>query len=445
MPAIQNVQVVQVSDYKKQPRRVRSPKHSFNLKHRPFEITPMMFAPVLPGETLDSAFLQSSVVSDKIANPLIGWWQEYHFFYVPLRALTFSNYFELGEDDLNSLFLDPAFNLATTGAGAYSFTANSVPFYGFKGGNKLSLMVYKYLVRQYFRDEDEDWDEAKWDDYAIGMVDQGNLFNSLKEESVGTDDTELPGVDELEELDIIPGFTTHYAQWELMRDHGMTDLSYRDYLKSYGITAPDNLGTLDTAANVEAVNLEEKIISIRKWTNPTLAPQQGDSASTSVVYWRCAERITKRLLFKEPGFIVGLTITRPKIYLGNQKGAGIGLLNTAYSWLPAVLNHLGYSSLLENLDSATDGILQGGDEDYWLDMKDLFLHGDQFVNHTMGATANHGLALPVATDLEKKYITEAMMNSLFADTGGTASYIKQDGMVHLDILGRLRETTPTQR
>ena len=186
----------------------------------------------------------------------------------------------------------------------------------------------------------------------------------------------------------------------------------------------------------------ERIRSIQKWSNPTLAPQVGSANTSSVMYWRCAERFTKRRFFGEPGFIYGVTVTRPKIYLGNQKGHAVGLLKNAYSWLPAVLNHLPYTSLQENLDSATDGIIQGSDEDYWLDVKDIFLRGGQMVNHTMGAAANHGLALPEVGDLNKKYVTEAMMNSLFTTSDGSASYIYEDGSVHLDIMGKLRETTP---
>lgn len=435
-PAVK-AQIVQVNDYKRQPRRLRRPKHAFNIKSRPYEIVPFMIAPVLPGETLDNGFLQSSVVSDKIANNLIGWWKEYHVFYVPIRAMTEDASSNLSAANMESMFLDPAFNL--TSVGAMLASANSVPFYTFKAGINWVQECYNYIVGRWFRDEGESTSPT-WDDYHVAQIDQGNLFHSLKEESALADDSELPGVDEQEELDILPGFETHYAQWELMRDQGMTDLSYRDYLRSYGITPPADVEP--TPETGEPALEAEKIISIRKFTNPTLAPQQGEAESSSVVYWRNAAKITKRILFTEPGFIFGVTVCRPKIYLGNQKGAGVGLLSTPFAWLPAVLNHLGYASLLENLDSATDGILQGGDEDYWLDVKDLFLHGDQFVNHTMGATANHGLAIPVASNLDKKYLTEAMMNSLFATTDGTASYLKEDGMVHMDILGRLSDTTP---
>ena len=430
-------QIVKVQDYKSQPRKVRSPKHSFNLKYRPLEIVPFLVAPVLPGETLDSGFFQSSVVSDKIANRLIGWTNETHMFYVPIRALTQGDDALIAPAVLEDLFLNPTYNMTANHVQA----ANSVPFYSYKGGVPWVDLLYDYIVGRWFRDEAQPLTPT-WDDYHVAKIDQGNVFHSLKEESVGSDGQELPGVDEIEELDILPGFTTHYTQWEFMRDQGMTTLSYSDFLRSYGITPPKELEVEEAAGDptLEA----EKIISIRKWTNPTLAPQQGDSAHSSVVYWRIGTRLTKRMLFAEPGFIFGVKVVRPKIYLGNQKGAAAGLLGTPFAWLPAVLNNYGYSSLLEQLDSATDGILQGGDEDYWLDIKDLFLHGDQFVNHTMGATANHGVALPVASNLDKKYLTEAMMNSLFSVTDGSASYMYEDGMANFSILGRITETSPQQ-
>ena len=425
-----NVSVIQANPYKAQQRVHRKPVEYFNLKSRPWEIVPFMCHPVLPGESLDNAFHQSSVVSDPVANRLIGWYKEYHYFYIPIRAFMVAGY--ITEADFNDLFLNPTFNIA----GASS---NSVEYYTFKEGAQWVYLCHTHVVDRYFRDED-DSGIANWDAYPIAQVSQNNWAHSLKEESAGADDPEAPGVDELEELDILPGFTTHYSQWELMRDQGMTDLTYREFLKSYGITPPKEVIEEPTA---EAPMVEaERIRSIQKWSNPTLAPQVGSANTSSVMYWRCAERFTKRRFFGEPGFIYGVTVTRPKIYLGNQKGHAVGLLKNAYSWLPAVLNHLPYTSLQENLDSATDGIIQGSDEDYWLDVKDIFLRGGQMVNHAMGAAANHGLALPEVGDLNKKYVTEAMMNSLFTTSDGSASYIYEDGSVHLDIMGKLRETSP---
>ena len=68
-------------------RVTRGPRHSFNLRHRPFQIQPFLLAPVLPGETMKSLLLQSRAVTSPISNPLVGWWLEYYVFYVKHRDL----------------------------------------------------------------------------------------------------------------------------------------------------------------------------------------------------------------------------------------------------------------------------------------------------------------------------------------------------------------------
>ena len=50
----------------------RTPKHTFNLVQRPYEITPFMIAPVLAGETLKNLLLQCRTVSTPLENRLIG-------------------------------------------------------------------------------------------------------------------------------------------------------------------------------------------------------------------------------------------------------------------------------------------------------------------------------------------------------------------------------------
>ena len=45
-----------------QGRGTRKPVHNFNLESRPFQIQPMLIAPVLAGETLSNLLLQSRIV-----------------------------------------------------------------------------------------------------------------------------------------------------------------------------------------------------------------------------------------------------------------------------------------------------------------------------------------------------------------------------------------------
>ena len=68
-------------------RKMRRPRHDFNVRHMPFCIAPFAIAPVLPGETLKDGNLQSRAVVDPIKNPLIGWWLEHYVFYVPHGAM----------------------------------------------------------------------------------------------------------------------------------------------------------------------------------------------------------------------------------------------------------------------------------------------------------------------------------------------------------------------
>ena len=58
------------------------------------------------------------------------------------------------------------------------------------------------------------------------------------------------------------------------------------------------------------------------------------------------------------------------------------MLSDAYAWLPAVLWEQSYTSLQKIDVSAGEGIMRDdvGGADWWLDRKDLFVYGDQFVN-----------------------------------------------------------------
>ena len=86
---------------------------------------------------MDSAFIQARVVSDKVKSNLVGWWQEKHIFYVPLRVIVdtlFSDAAQLVTDDqFNAFFLT---NTDFTGAGfpaGMKWTSNNVPYYRFNG------------------------------------------------------------------------------------------------------------------------------------------------------------------------------------------------------------------------------------------------------------------------------------------------------------------------
>lgn len=70
-------------------RVLRNPQHRFSLQTRPYQLQPFMIAPVLPGETMKNLLLQARVVTHPLSPDLrlVGWWNEYFFFYVKHRDL----------------------------------------------------------------------------------------------------------------------------------------------------------------------------------------------------------------------------------------------------------------------------------------------------------------------------------------------------------------------
>lgn len=413
--------IVEALDRSPKARVTRRPVHNFNLKSKPYEIVPFMIAPVLPGESLTNLLLQSTVKSQVINNSTIGWHKEYYFFYVPLLGL------QAGWDTsglLQTMMLDPTLNVAALRA-----ANNSAVMFTFKGGIDYVVQCLSAVVLQFFRDEGEGA-SPYIENYSAARIDQDHWAKHIKLESETGDDEELPGVDPQEETDILAGFTTEYAQWEIMRDAQMTDLTYEDYLKSFGVNIPKSEET--TAAQRFSPEL---IRNIRSWATPSNAVNPATGAIASAVNWKIAERADKVRFFKYPGFIFGVTLTRPKVYMSTQKGAAVGMLDNAYAWLPAALRAFPYAGIKETLDSATEGILQNQSEDYWVDLMDLYQHGDNFFNYTATAALTHAMALPTAA-LDSLYPTDAMVEALFVTPG--AEYLYEDGAVFLNIATHLQ-------
>ncbi|TXG98913.1 MAG: hypothetical protein E6R08_03545 [Nevskiaceae bacterium] len=77
--------------------------------------------------------------------------------------------------------------------------------------------------------------------------------------------------------------------------------------------------------------------------------------------------------------------------------------------------------------------------DYWVDLRDLLVHGDQFVNFALNATDAGFVALPTAA-MEKKYATAVMADALFK-VPANGNKIKADGRIDLSILSRIEDTS----
>lgn len=394
----------------------RRPQHTFQIRCRPWEITPFMIAPVLPGETLKNLLCQTRAVSDPVKSSLLGWWFEQYWFYCKHRDLD-------GRTDFANMMIDPATSLA-----GYNRAANVITYHA---GTTIDWTweCYKRVVDCYFRDQGETYATSQ---FASGLSvakahqhDASWLNSVTNEDPLEADDPSLTvGGD-----DIVRGSEVEnlLRQWELLRLQNLTNQTYEEYLATFGVSMPQT-----------EEHKPELIRYVRDWKYPTNTIDPTSGAARSALVWNIAERADKDRFFREPGFILGVCVVRPKIYLQNQKGAAVLALTDAYKWLPAVLAHETGHSWREYAAGA--GPLQATTDGYYMDCRDLFLYGDQFINYALTETDSGIIGLPTAA-LQKAYPASADADELFV-SASPANQIRMDGICSLNILGTQVDRSP---
>lgn len=391
-------------------RKLRTPTMNFHLRTKPWQIQPFCIFPVIPGETMKNVLWKSRVVSDPVKSRLIGWHKEYYLFYVRFRDL-------VDNDDFKNLFTDPEANLQ-------SYYSAAAPKYFHKYGVNFCLLATRRIVEHYFRADGEELDAGTIDGMYAASIQNDNWLDSALpagayEEMDQDVDLNADGTIMTSEVD------QAMRMWHHLRANGLTEATYEDFLASYGVRVP-------------AAELEQKpwlLRHVREWVMPsnTIVPETG--AATTAVTWSIDERADKDRFIKEPGFVVGITIARPKIYLSKQTGSVTGLMDTAMEWLPAIFRDDAYSSLVQV--AAENGPLIDQTDGYVFDLKDLFLYGEQFTNYTPDAAMN-AIALP-GDNMAKRYPNQAMADALF--TGGEA-WIEEDGRIDMTFSTMVEDTTP---
>lgn len=434
-PTARSPRVAMAPAYQRTQRVSRRPQHRFNLQTRPYELQPFMIAPVLPGESLKNLMLQSQLWSDPLNSELknVGWWCEYYFFYVKHRDLTG---FEASVDGLGHDLIDMfVSNEALT---VHQSLTQRPETYCAVGGIDYLNKAVKRITEEYFRDEGEAWDKST---ASVSGLPQVKIFGRGQSDWSEKLTLDADYEDRRQDLDM-DGDGTIYAnevdlafqEWAAMRDAGLMDMDYEDWMRTYGsnpvIGEPDRVDH----------HIPELIGHVREFAYPnnTVEPSTGVPAVS--VGWRVAKRMNRPIRFMEPGWVVGLNVVRPKVYLGKQTGNIAGFMQTRESWLPAVLNDQMDVSHLQF--AATEGPVPdmggtGTEVAYWIDLRDLLNYGDQFVNWDISASPP-GVALP-ATDGGRRYPDEASIDALFA-TASTGRF-RQDGLASLSILGRQKPQT----
>lgn len=388
-------------------RVTRRPQHSFALRQMPWQIQPFLIAPVLPGETMKNLLLQSRIVSDPVKNPLIGWWAEYYIFYVKHRDMT-------ERDVFTQMVLQYDSNLSGLAAAA------KVEHYHYGGTIDWVAHCLERVVDEYFRDEGETMADHMLGNLPAASVNSQSWLDSvmLGSDMPAAGDVTTAGTT-VEDVDRMR------LQWEFMRANQLTNMSYEDFLRTYGVRP-----------NRTENHKPELIRYVRDWTYPSNTINPADGAPSSALSWAIAERADKDRFFAEPGFIFGVSVVRPKVYFSGQKGYAAALMDNAFSWLPAVMRDEPYTSLKEV--AASGGPLPATAESYWVDVRDLLLYGDQFVNFELTATDAGLVALPTAA-MEKRFVTTTDIDALFKTAA--SNKVRSDGVVSLHILGTQKDHT----
>lgn len=392
----------------RQRRMLRKPEHTWQVSQKPFVIQPIVIAPVLPGETLKNFLFQSRCVTDPIKNPLIGWWKEYYFFYVKLRDLA-------GRATFEQMMLDQGYDVSALNSASEVATHHK--------GSRLNYtrMCLERVAETYFRDDGEAWNatNASIDSLPLAKINREGWWNSLIDSTDAVD----PQIIDEAGSDTLTGLQLERAQREAMFDQMMSqsNMDFEDYLRMAGVNI-----------RPEELHMPEIIRYVREWTYPTNTVDPADGSVASACSWSVQERGDKDRFFREPGFIFGCTVTRPKVYFAEAVGSAAHNLDDAFSWLPALLRDDPRTSLRTE-DNAT-GAWEGLTNDYIWDTRDLFLYGDQFVGGVYDPDSTTGIntvSLPDA-DASHRYVTDADIDSLFI-TADTACFVREDGVVRFTI------------
>lgn len=408
-----NVQIL--AGRPKTQRRTRKPETKFSLRHRPWQICPFCIFPVLPGETLKMGMWQSRVVTDPLANPLMGGHIEYYYYYVKLRDI------EGIAEAVNDMILDPAYDSVALRSAA------SAPYFHRYGINWMKLATDQ-AIRDHFRAHDEDASDYMIGDYPAASIRDDSWLDSAMRES----DYAPPGQVDVD-INADGNITVEEIRqaqraYDLARTMNMIDMSFEDYLTTYGVNIPQ-----------ENDNITEELRYVRNWAYPTNTVDPATGVPTTALSWAVAERLDKDRYFREMGFVVGVTVFRPKVYMSNVGGSLTGIMDSVYKWLPAILNDDPDTSFM-HIDDPANGPLANQTEGYWFDLKDLLLYGEQYVNYALGTPGNNHIAMPSA-GLQKYYPTAAMADSVFAKA--EKNLVRQDGIVSLTVLGSTVDHTPS--
>lgn len=384
------------------PRMNRRPKHTWYHAIKPFHLAPTMIAPVLPGETLKDLTCMARAVSDPLVSSIVGAWDEHYVFYVPVTSI---------DESYEDMFTDPSWDNT-----ALIRTSETVARYTQKGTADWVSLCMDTIASEFFYDDGDTLQKALG--YNLTKVVMDNWLQSVVAYTDITDATAAAHIDDLDD---------QMAAYQAMRLQTMAEMSYDEYLKEFGVRLPRS-----------AQRKPEIIRFVREWTYPSNTINPTDGAPSSAWSWlhnfKGATR--KNFYIREPGFIIGCQVTRPKTYYAAQRTNGASLMTGPERWFPFWEMNKAEASI-EKISNTVVGeeIVDTVADDLAVDLRDLLIYGDQFTDDvTQGFPL---VALPDSA-ADKKYATAAIAEAAFS---GTGKLVTTDGAYHLTIAGKQRDTT----
>lgn len=403
-------------------RVMRAPQHSWHVDPEPYVLQPICLAPVLAGDTLQSLSYQCRAISSPLKSALTGWNAEFFWFYCRIMDM------DDGPDIMQHVIDESEGEYSSAEAG----TANTPNYYSGRGIDWVER-CQKLIIPHYFRD-----DHGAWDYKTIGgqpMIGSREIrfFEHFTADSV------MP-VDDVDAED----FENLWNKWNELSRSKLTTATYEEYLQQHGVQPPPNLRQPDAD-----LKIPELIRHHRVWQFPISTISPTDGSGSHAVSFVVQDRAERSRRFGEPGFVIGFVTFRPKTYVPVadddtnvnwfQDGFASAHLDNAKAWMPPIYMNEPGESLRKF--TPTDGPIVAGSintgaEDYWLDMRDLFLRGDQFVHEQIPSGETPAALTAVSPWTDPKYAANPDVRNLFKSA--TSAGIVCEGMASLRFKSHVR-------
>ena len=392
------------------PRQMRYPEQPFAIKCEPYEIRPCCMLPVLMGETVKELDIKSVTETDALASRSLGAWIERHYFYVKLRDLE-------ARDQLSAMILGTDTDISDLNRAADNVT------YHAGAGPDFVYACLEAVVNNYFRHDGEtiaDHQHATTNcplaKVAAGPYRTGVLDSMQKESDLAADTGSIP----TGEMTALQQAIVAYQQ---AIQQSLVQMTFEDYLAMGGVRLAQ-----------DESHIPEHIGMVKEWTLPATGVDQNSGTTQSVWFWKLQNQLLggrNRIFCEEPGFIFGVQVIRPKIYLSKQTSDMSALMVDLYKWLPPHLRGVpGYSvSVLDAHAEPFNALDVAGDnsEGVWMDVMDYLQYGSQLLSGFSLAETDWGMvALPTDTLSSVWYPAAADVTGLFA---GAAYETRTEGVL----------------